>query len=180
MSANVASDETPDESLFVALKALRGLHSMEGERQVLLADVVSYVEGGDDRLDKVKNAVVTDLSVRRQLQWVLQQRRLAAAPAEALAQDSAELEMRIGAGFRLLFRQSRADKEHVYVVLEMDSTLQTSEGAKLLLIAQSDTLLTRVPFAEVSGGRSQIILRKDDDQLKAIQNPNATLSLLEL
>lgn len=180
MSANVASDETPDESLFVALKALRGLHSMEGERQVLLADVVSYVEGGDDRLDKVKNAVVTDLSVRRQLQWVLQQRRLAAAPAEALAQDSAELEMRIGAGFRLLFRQSRADKEHVYVVLEMDSTLQTSEGANLLLIAQSDTLLARVPFAEVSGGRSQIILRKDDDQLKAIQNPNATLSLLQL
>ena len=105
---------------------------------------------------------------------------MAAAPAEALAQDTAELEMRIGAGFRLLFRQSRADKEHVYVVLEMDSTLQTSEGAKLLLIAQSDTLLARVPFAEVSGGRCQIILRKDDDQLKAIQNPNATLSLLQL
>ena len=33
----------------MALKALQGLHSMEGERQVLLADVVSYVEGGDDQ-----------------------------------------------------------------------------------------------------------------------------------
>lgn len=173
-------DELPSESLFIAVKALQGLHSQDGKRQVRLADVVEYVRSGIDRNQMVEAAIKTDLTIRRQLQMILQHQRISVAPAEALAQDSSELEMRIGQGFQILFRRSRANTDQVYVVLELEKELEVNDGDDILLIAEGELAIARLQFTNISNGRSQTILRTDDDKFAVIKNPNNALSILKL
>ena len=151
-SESTFNGDVPAESVFVAVKALHGLHSQAGKSQVLMADIVQYVTGAEDPNQKVATAVKLDLRVRRQLQQVLQHQRLSVAPAEALAQDAAEIEMRIGEGFRILFRPSRADSNQIYVVLELGKELEIQDGIDMLVIAQGENDIARIQFTSISGG----------------------------
>lgn len=181
MSGKQPNDrDIPQESAFIALKALQGLNVGAGQGQVLLADIFNYVSGGTDRDQRVATAMKTNLNVRRQLQQVLQQQRLSVAPAEALAQDTSELPMRTGKGFRILFRRSRADLDQVYLVLEVEPNLEINEGEDVLIIAEGELAVARLQFYSISNGRSQTILRTGDEKLDLIKNSNNPLSLLEL
>lgn len=173
-------DHSTPESMFVALKALQGIHQLQGDTQVVLADIVAYISGRGKKDILVEEAIRSDLRLRQLYKLLLQQQRVAFLPKEALAQDAAELDMRIGAGFRILFRRSRADSGQTYVIIELDEHSELDRSSDYMLFAEDSTDVVRLRFVATSGGRSQIILPSDDKKLKTIKNPDIELSLVPL
>ena len=173
-----AMDFGQTESVFIALKALQGIHQCEAELPVLLADVVHYLQGGERRKQQIERAISSDLRVRKQYRMLLQHMRVATAAREALAQDVAELDVRQGDGFRILFRRSRADAGQTYVILELDAHSDLSPDVDYMLLAEDEHTVVRLLFVAPDAGRSQTILPSDDGQLATLKKPDVELSLI--
>ena len=166
------------ESAFIALKALQGIHQCAADTPVLMADVVHYLQGGEQRKQHIEQAISSDLRVRQQYRMLLQQMRVATASKEALAQDAAELDVRQGEGFRILFRRSRADAGQTYVILELDEHSDLSPDVDYMLLAEDEQTVVRLLFVAPGSGRSQTILPSDDGQLATLKKSDVELSLI--
>lgn len=166
------------ESMFVALKMLQGVHQHQAQAPVLMSDILHYLQGGEQRVQDIEQSIKTDLRARQQYRMLLDQMRVASATREALAQDVAELDVRQGDGFRILFRQSRADSGQTYVILELDTHSRLQQNVDYMLLAEDETTVVRLLFVAPSGGRSQTILPTDDSQLATLKNPDVELSLI--
>jgi hypothetical protein len=175
-----STPQEPLETIFIALKALQGMQQVDAMRPIVLADIVEYIRGNEYQQQRVAVALATDLRVRKQFTMLLNQQRIAIAPQEALAQHAAELEMRLGEGFTLLFRRSRADQQQVYVILELDPALEPVDGAAYSILAMSESDVVRVRFPALNNNRAQAILREGDKQLELLRDPNIELNLIFL
>ncbi len=167
------------EQLFVGLSDQRSLRQGGNQAPVMFAQILHYIRGGEG-IDKthVEQAVNTDLRCRRIFQQLLTSQRVAFAPKEARADDSAPIDNRQTRAFNLKFRASKADAQQIYVILQVTAEAGLADGQKVSLLAVGNQQVKQLQFPVLQDGQTLTILLQGDDCLELLRDAETELSLV--
>lgn len=165
------------ETIFQALDAYDRLNQFdEGSPQKIgfqeiyaYANDVTYVPS-----PAFKTALASDFTLRRDLNHLLKQQTIALMPRAAAA-SSGDINKREGDGFSLNIKQSKADDDSVYVIIQSD----LSEKIPTLLYIIEEANTHRLVLDDFFDSETQILLSKKADAplLKALHNPGSEVIL---
>jgi len=127
----------------------------------------------------VREALGSDLALRRLYRVAVQQQRVAYSPVQACAQDRGEVIRRSGDGFELRFRRSRATAGQMYVTLEVSSVLAVEEGQAVTIHAIGEHEVLRVTFPPLHDGKTQRLFEADDAVLRLLRDDRAELEVVK-
>jgi len=181
------------ETVFVTLQALRGtragydvnfvVNSVVGSASpVMFGELVHYVHGTatvDE--DRVKAAIASNLTLRRQFNSLLKNSRVAVAASQAQAASDepiSALVQRKTRAFTLLFKPSRANADQIYVLLTVHAESGMVDGHRPVIIASLASEVGRLQFPLLKDQSAQLLLDVDDQRLVIAQNADAELSLI--
>ena len=189
--------EDTAETVFVALQDLRGVKAGHGVNAVvnsvvnsvvgsaspvMFGELVHYVHGTatvDE--DRVKAAIASNLTLRRQFNSLLKSSRVAAALSQAQAASDepvSALIQRKTRAFTLLFKPSRANADQIYVLLTVHAESGMVDGHRPVIIASLASEVGRLQFPRLKDQSAQLLLDVDDQRLVIAQNADAELSLI--
>lgn len=173
------------EAVFVTLQALRGVRGGYDSRSaspVMFGELVHYVHGSAEiDEDRVKAAICTDLTLRRQFNNLLNSSRVATAPSQAQAASGEPvpgLTQRKTRAFTLLFKPSRANADQIYILLSVHAESGMADGHRPVIIASLASEVGRLQFPPLKDQSAQLLLGVEDQRLVIAQNADAELSLI--
>ena len=167
------------EQFFVAASALRRVRAYRMFDGVSFAQLVHYLELSKlPNRDKIEKALCSDLDLRRTFNTLVKRKTLSVLPSEARADDGSAARQRVGTDFSVLFRPSKGNPNHEFVILRVSSGISASVGTALALLIQSERIVARVVFPELQDGKSQIILSRDDSGLQALKQSANNIVLM--
>ena len=168
------------EQLFVATQGLRGLQQKgDSQRPVLLGELLHYIRGSapvDEAL--IVEQLRSRLPLRRQLNQLVNELRVASAPRQALAASAEPLKVRDTRAFSLKFTPSRAHDDQVYVLLTVHLESGLNDGHKPVIVATKDAAINRLCFPVLRERSAQMLLLESDPGLALLRDNDAELSLL--
>ena len=174
------------ETVFVTLQASRGVKSghavnlaVRSASPVMFGELVHYVHGTATVDEfRVKTAIGSDLTLRRQFNNLLDSSRVAAAPSQAQAATGDPLRQRKTRAFTLLFKPSRANADQIYVLLIVHAESGMVDGHRPVIIASLASEIERLQFPLLKDRSTQLLVDVGDQRLKIVQNADAELSLI--
>jgi len=167
------------EQVFIARQTLRGLQQTSSKRPVLIGDLVHYLHGSKAiNGDALKQEINKSLTLRRQLNELVKQIRVANVPMQAQAASNEPLSERETRAFSLKIKKSRAHNEQLYLLLTVQPEAKLSEGHRPTLIVNNQTTIERLCFPALKDQQAQLMLVEGDDGLMLIRDPNSELSLI--
>ena len=167
------------EQVFIARQALRGLQQHKVDRPVLIGDLVHYLHGSQAiNVKQIKQQISENLTLRRQLNELLKQIRVASVPMQAQAATNEPLSERETRAFSLKIKKSRAHEEQLYLLLTLQPEAKLPEGHRPTLIVNNQTTIERLCFPPLKDQQAQLMLVEGDNGLMLIRDPNSELSLI--
>ena len=175
----VGDPPTGVEQAFVVASALQGVRQYRPSSRISFAHLMCYLEGAESvNRDEIELALGSHLPLRRMFNDLLAKRAVATLAREARADDGSAIQTRQGEGFSVLFRESKASPDQVFVILKLATDHTVPHGRELLLVAQCDEATISLKFPVPDDDRSQLILLDTDDRLHLLRNPDSALYLV--
>lgn len=180
MSKEKPTSDIPVSVKFGLLCGLQGLSRHEdAPRPVLFGELLHYVHGNPQvNRQAIERALQDDVSLRAQFDELLAQHRRFFAPRLVAANSGEKTSERIGEGFRLKIRPSRAGGEQSYIILELDSPSVVSDGDALSLHVRQGSRWASVAFPDLHDQKSQVIVQADDLLLQLLTHSDAEVSII--
>lgn len=147
-------------------------------RPLLPWQVAAYVAGDGEDDAALAQALRSDLRMYRLYRDLLKTRVAAVSPRQAAAQDRSESPAREGEGFRLSFRNSRADAGQVYVTLELGAAQMRPDGSRVQLHVIAADALLRLDFPPLADGRSQRLFLASSAELALLRRGDTEVLLV--
>ncbi|NVK20456.1 MAG: hypothetical protein HWE30_17315 [Methylocystaceae bacterium] len=173
----MSSPSTKDaETIFQALDQLDHLLSATDEtpQKVGFNELFSYAHNPKHvPSPALNNALMNDLSVRRDLKRLLSKQALAHLPRAAAA-STGDIVEREADGFRLTLKVSKADETQIYLLIE---AIDRSESPSLVFVQEEDGPIYRLVIDDFYDGEAQILLQSDNEVLKALRKAKSEVIL---
>jgi hypothetical protein len=149
----------------------------QGAAQVLPWALARYVSGAEPE-PALLTALRADLGLYRLYRDLLSAQSAGWSPRQAAAAGALPSPERVGQGFRLEFRSSRATPGQVYVSVLLEGTQASERGLQVHVLAE-DALL-RLDFPQPIEGRSQRLFAADSPELALLRRIDSELVLVTL
>lgn len=150
----------------------RYLRDVDGvdTKPIIYTDIVHYCRGIEiDAADRVREALASNIGVRRQYQRLLEREHIFHAPRIAAAATEEKLAERTTESFSLKLVKAR-DRNQYYMVLEILHADTVADGTELVLHVVSPDGTGRCMFPPLHQGRSQVVISDDDRLLELVSN----------
>ena len=181
MTENPASWQDADslaEAIFIARESLLGLSARDQtatQPVVSFHDIYRYATdpAATPRAD-LNRAIASDARLREDLRCLLAR----VAPyrqATRAAASSGAVTRRSGAGFEITLRESRADRDQLYLIIKLASTALPAPGT-LFVIGDGEGC-RKVPLPRPIDGVIQLLLDTASDLAGALCNPKTDVFL---
>ena len=181
MTGNSASWQDADtlaEAIFIAGESL---HSLTARDHVTTPPVVSFHDIYRYATDPavapsatLTRALATDARAREDLRCLLA-RVAPYRPVTRAAASSGAVTTRSGTGFEIILRESRADRDQLYLIIKLASTVIPAPGT-LFVIGDSEGC-RKVPLPKPIDGVIQLLLDTASDLAGALCNPKTDVFL---
>lgn len=149
----------------------------QAESQVMPWALASYIAGAEPEPNLI-TTLRADLGLFRFYRELLRVNAQGVSPRQAAAASDVGSAERAGYGFRLEFRDSRAESAQVYVTIVLDGVEPTERGLQVHVLAE-DALL-RLDFPLPVDGRSQRLFPAESLELGMLRRMDAELMLVTL
>ncbi len=146
-----------------------------GDRPAIgFADLYRYATDPDYQpKPELVRAVSDNLDLRRDFEALLRNTALVRLPQVAAASSGA-IQTREAEGCRLAFRESRADSDQLYVIIELtDKAAQPSS----LFVCGDGQLVQKISLPTPRDGRVQLLLDAGSDLVAALRNIDSEVFL---
>ena len=145
------------------------------QSSIVASDLLRYVQGGVQKSQAVEQALAVNLELYRVYRRLLDasKPRLGKCIASASTQTISE---RVGEGFVIKWRVSRADSGQVHLILHCDDT-DIFNGADAVLHVICGQRVARCNFPPLHDGRTQVVVPTGDILLTLLADCDAELFL---
>ena len=161
------------EAVFVALDSVETLshrsESWDEPARVSFEDLYRFAtEPSCSMSPKLQRALQGDPRLRADLQHLLD-RKLKYRSVCAAAASSGQSTMRQGAGFRIMLRASRADRNQIYVIIRLDTAIDSPP--KTLFVIDEECGCQKLPLPAPNAGSVQLLVDSDSALVTALRKP---------
>jgi hypothetical protein len=178
MTLTEAQREQLVREAFLALRASQAMDSVAGDSPVIAQDIANYVMG-NNTADKptIEKTLLTDPNLRLFYKQLLKASSRSQMGILKAASTDAIVTHRKGEQFSIDIVSSTTG-DRMYVVLELDPQLAYADGSDANVFVELGEQINRLDFTNIVANKAQCILAANSDELAALTNPNATVSLV--
>ena len=172
----MTSSEFKDaEQIFKALDALDQINAHDAKAtKVSFSELYAYATTARHfPSDALREALLTDLNLHRDLKRLISKQAIVHLP-KAAAASSGNIDHREADGFSLTLKPSRANPDQIYLLIQ---SIDREEIPTLMFVELEDSTILRLEIDDFHEGEAQILLKNDDDIVKALRNPKSQVIL---
>ena len=161
------------EAVFVALETIDEIapidhHGIDAP-QAGFDDLYRYANDPGTPMDeRLRLTLAASPRLRADLRRLIERSAKSGALIAAAA-SSGTITTRHGTSFRMTLRESRADRNQIYVVIRLAS--KTTIAPRALFVINEQTSCQKVPLPAPLDGTVQLLLDADSDIVAALRNP---------
>jgi hypothetical protein len=182
LSAGWPVAQTLAEAIFVARESLDSLNAIDGTDKVAInRSVVSFHDIYRYATDPtaipsagLSRALATDARAREDLRCLLARVAPYRQTARAAA-SSGPVTTRLGLGFEISLRESRADRDQLYLIIKLANTTIPAPGT--LFVIGNGEGCRKIPLPRPVDGVIQLLLDTASDLANALYNPKTDVFL---
>ncbi len=176
--------EKPEQlSVECAYSLLRGMRALNKPtlttKAVIFNDLYLYVMGSD-RVDRsaVEQVLEGNEKLKSVYEKMLYGERLFYTQRLVAAESNEHIDQRSGEGFVLKIRESKADSNQYYLILEVDPLLYRKAKRTVVLHACTDKVTSSCVFPALYDGKTQLIVSKGDKLLTLLRESDPEISIV--
>jgi len=183
VAMNDKADQSTKVTVELAYSLLRGMRGLSSpgqvEKPVIFNDLYGYILGSPN-IDRsmVEKELESNVKLKAICAEILSRERTFFASRLVAAQSTEVLDQRTGEGFVLKIRESKADPNQYYLILEVDILSYQKEHSRVVLHAYTDEQSGSCVFPALQDGKSQIIMEKDNKLLKLLRDSDPEISIV--
>jgi len=162
------------------LRGMRGLNRPgQLDKPVIFNDVYGYIIGSPN-IDRslVEKEIEGNTKLKAMVKEILSKERVFFLSRLVAAHSTEAVEQRTGEGFVLKIRESKADSDQYYLILEVDILSYQKDHSRVVLHAHTDEKSASGVFPALQEGKSQIIVEKDNKLLTLLKNSDPEISIV--